>query len=155
MKDIRKHAQTVWELRHRSSKKHESDARVLGIQTADNTGLTLEGNEVPSTKAVARVGHHGRQPPRQQGGRQSQGGERFGKPKQRHFHQQKGGPDKNAKRGNKFNEAAQGHSKEDRLKSEMRDWIQTCLKEAVQKLDLPSQQGHGPSKGPDPKSPTA
>ncbi len=148
MQEIRKHAQTVWELRNRPGRRAEVDARVLGIQASETADLALEGKELPRVKTSAQSASHSQHPARKQSGRQGQGGEKF---KPRNFPRQKRETEKGSKQGGKFNQKQQSHQRGDALKSDMRDWIQTCVAEAVGKLDLSRQ--HTPSKGQDPKPP--
>ncbi|KAL7404872.1 hypothetical protein ABVT39_020166 [Epinephelus coioides] len=76
MQEIRRYAQIVWEIRVRPAKKPENDARVLGIQAAEDADLALEGSKMPRAKTATRAGPQRRQAPNRVDGRNKGGGMR-------------------------------------------------------------------------------
>lgn len=151
MQEIRKYAQMVWELRSRQNNKPDHDARVLAIQTTQDTDADAEGNELPRAKGVAQVRPRGRNPPRQRNRQRNQDGEKEKKSKQQYFHGQKREGNNHTKQGGKYNRKPHGPPKEEHLRSAMQDWIQTCLTEAIQKLDLSMQKGFPRGQIPNPR----
>lgn len=139
MQEIRKYVQMVWELHSCQNKKPDHDS-VLAIQTTQDADLALKGSELPRAKAVAQVRPRECPPLHQWNRLQNQEGEEEKRSKWQYFHRPKGGGDDHAKKGGEYN------CKEEYLTSEMRDWIQACLTEAIQNLDLPkSPRGHTPT----------
>ncbi|KAL7407083.1 hypothetical protein ABVT39_002598 [Epinephelus coioides] len=129
--EIRRYAQMVWEIHVRLAKKPESDARVLGIQAAEDTDLALEGNEMPRAKTATQTGSQKCQAPNQQGGWQKHGGEKQGKQKQQNCSQPKQKADRNPKQGGKYDQKAQNHPNGGGMRSKMKELIRVCLAEAV------------------------
>ena len=149
MKELRRHAQMVGKRRQRQTgQKPEGDARVLKIQATGCTNQRLESHELPPPKATAKGGSKRCPLPRQQSGQPSQKGAKPGGPGQQNP-QQKRGPDPSPQWESKSYEKHQNRPKEDDVRSQLQQWVKTCMQAAIQGLNLP------PSRGQDPGPPSA